>query len=145
MIKLAFYKAHQGNLTDKVISWWTKGPYSHVEIVVGPDVNNLSMYSSSGLDDGVRLKPHKYNPSLWEYVNIDIDFSILFKIYQRTIGNKYDYLGILGFILPLQDRENKWFCSEWVSNILKCSGDRRFYTLEPSRVSPNKLYKIIKG
>jgi hypothetical protein len=145
MIKVAFYKAHQGNLTDKVISWWTKGPYSHVEIVVGPDVNNLSMYSSSGLDDGVRLKPHKYNPNLWEYVDIDIDFSILLKIYQITNRNKYDYLGILGFILPLQDRENKWFCSEWVSNILKCSGDKRFYTIEPSRISPNKLYKIIKG
>jgi hypothetical protein len=145
MVKLAFYKAHQGNFIDRVISWWTNGPYSHVEIVVGPDINNLSMYSSSGIDNGVRLKQHKYNPTLWEYVDINLDFNVLLQIYNRTKGNKYDYSGILGFILPFRDRQDSWFCSEWVSNVLKCSGDKRFYTLNPSRISPNKLYKIIKG
>jgi hypothetical protein len=145
MIKLTFYKAYQGNLTDKIISWWTKGPYSHVEIVVGPDVNNLAMYSSSGLDGGVRKKPHRYDTNKWEYIDIDLNLNILLQIYNKTKDCKYDYSGILGFVLPLQDRENKWFCSEWVSNVLKCSGDKRLYLKEPSKISPNKLYKIIKG
>jgi hypothetical protein len=144
MVKLAFYKAHQGGWDDKLISWWTKGPYSHVEIVVGPDVDNLTMYSSYASDGGVRRTLHKYDPTVWEYVDIDLDFNVLFQIYQRTNGMKYDYLGMLGFILPFKDRENKWFCSEWVSNVLKCNGDKRFYTLEPSRISPNKLYKIVR-
>jgi putrescine aminotransferase len=41
-MKLAFYKAHQGGLDDKLISWWTKGKFSHTEIV-----SNGYMYSSS--------------------------------------------------------------------------------------------------
>jgi hypothetical protein len=103
------------------------------------------MYSSSGMDGGVRLKPHKYNSSLWEYVNIDIDFNVLLKIYQSTIGAKYDYLGILGFILPLQDKKNRWFCGEWCSNVVKCSGNKKMYLYNPSKLSPNDFYNIIKG
>jgi hypothetical protein len=144
MIKLAFYKAHQGNLIDKIIGWWTNGEYSHTEIIVGNNLDDLIMYSASGIDGGVRKKPHKYNPNKWEYIDIDLNLNILNEIYNKTKDCKYDYLGILGFILPLQDRQNKWFCSEWVSNVLKCSGDKRLYLKEPSKLSPNKLYKIIK-
>jgi hypothetical protein len=140
MIKLAFYKAHQGGLDDKLISWWTKGKFSHTEIV-----SNGYMYSSSGMDGGVRKKPHKYDTKKWEYVDIELDLGILNEIFEKTENQKYDFKGILGFIIPLQDRSNKWFCSEWCSNVIKCNGDKRFYTLEPSRISPNKLYKIIKG
>jgi hypothetical protein len=145
MIKLAFYKAHQGNLTDKIISWWTKDKYSHTEIVVGNNFDDLIMYSASGIDGGVRKKSHRYDTNKWEYIDIDLNLNILNEIYEKTNKQKYDWFGIIGFILPLQDRQNKWFCSEWVSNVLKCNGDKRFYTLEPSRISPNKLYKIIKG
>ena len=139
MIQLAFYKAHQGNWSDKLISWWTKGPYSHVEIVIGSG----TMYSSSQYDGGVRIKQHKYDINKWEYIKVDLDINILDNIFNRTKGNKYDWLGILGFILPIQDRTNRWFCSEWCSNVLKCSGDKRFYLLEPSKISPNRLYKIV--
>jgi hypothetical protein len=103
------------------------------------------MYSASGIDGGVRKKLHKYNPNKWEYIDIDLNLNILNEIYNKTKDCKYDYKGILGFILPLQDRENKWFCSEWVSNVLKCSGDKRLYLKEPSKLSPNKLYKITKA
>ena len=34
-IKLAFYKG-KGNWKNKVIRWWTKSPYSHVELIL-PD------------------------------------------------------------------------------------------------------------
>jgi hypothetical protein len=145
MIKLAFYKAHQGNLTDKIISWWTKGPYSHVEIVVGPDVYNLLMYSSSGYDKGVRIKKHKYDPAKWEYIDIDIDINVLHKIYKETENCKYDYVGILGFIVPFRDKSSNWFCSEWCSNIVKCSGNKKMYLHNPSKLSPNDFYNIIKG
>jgi hypothetical protein len=142
---LAFYKAHQCDWTDKLIALWTKGKYSHVEIVVESDVNNLLMYSSHPNDGGVRRRLHKYDPTKWEYINIDLDYNILLGIYNKTKNDSYDFSGILGFIIPFRDRENKWFCSEWVSNVLKCNGDKRFYILAPSRISPNKLYKIVKG
>jgi len=54
-------------------------------------------------------------------------------------------IGMVGFILPLKDREKEWFCSEWVSNALKISGCKKLWTKEPNKISPNKLYKILKG
>ena len=34
MVKIAFYKG-KSRLFNKVVSWWTRGPYSHTELVVG--------------------------------------------------------------------------------------------------------------
>ena len=33
-IRLAFYKG-KGDWVDKLVRWWTKSQYSHVEVVVG--------------------------------------------------------------------------------------------------------------
>jgi len=145
MYKVAFYKAKQGNQVDKTISWFTEGLYSHCEIVISnPNNDTLTMYSSSGRDGGVRIKEHTYDENKWEYVNIELDYDVLTDIYSKTKHDKYDYTGILGFILPFKDRTNQWFCSEWVSNVLKCSGHKELWLLEPSKISPNRLYGILK-
>jgi len=143
--KLAFYKvtAKGADWTDKIINWWTgKTGFSHVEIVVEEN-GKLYMYSSSGRDGGVRRKPHKYDENTWEYVNIVIEKDLFYKFFSLTKENKYDFAGILGFVLPFQDRENKWFCSEWCSNVLKICGYQIMFTKEPSKISPNKLYKLV--
>ena len=145
---LAFYKSKNPNAEwdDKLIDWYTGSiGFSHVEIVVVYKTGKKEMYTSSPRDGGVRAKEHIWDENVWEYERINITFSHLTDIFTLTNGCKYDWNGILGFILPFQDRTNKWFCSEWCSNVLKTAGDKRFLILEPSKLSPNKLYKIIKG
>jgi len=137
---LAFYKA-PGDWSDKLIRWWTKSKYSHVELVTD---DFSTMYSSSGMDGGVRKKPHYYNVNTWTYVEVSVSEELVKDIFSETNGSKYDWFGILGFILPLQDRTNRWFCSEWCSNALKCGGDKRMYLQEPSKLSPGKLYNLVK-
>lgn len=137
---LAFYK-YNGDLSDKLIRWWTKGSYSHTELVTD---DFKYMYSSSGLDNGVRKKEHYYDTKKWDYIKVDVSLDLVIKVFNLTKDSKYDWLGILGFVLPFQDRANKWFCSEWCANILKCSGNKKFYLVEPSKTSPNDLYKIVK-
>lgn len=140
MIQLAFYKA-KGDWQDKVIRIWTKGPYSHVELIM-----DGYMYSSSPADGKVRKKPHVVDDSMWEYVNIpNLEVKHILEFFDLTKNEKYDYMGILGFIIPLKDRTNDWFCSEWCSNALKISGYEKMYKLEPSKLSPNGLYNLIKG
>jgi len=143
MVKIAFYKARQNRATwkDKLIAWYTGGSYSHVELIIG----NM-MYSASPRDGGVRKKQHIWDDRIWDYVEIkDVEVSKIVAFFKMTKGQKYDWLGILGFVLPTQDREHQWFCSEWVSNILKISGYKPLWNKEPSRISPNRLYKILKG
>jgi len=142
--KLAFYKVSGkgAEFEDKVINWWTgKEGFSHVEIVVEEN-GKLFMYSSSGRDGGVRRKPHTFDMNTWKYVEVEIDRDKFYQFFKITENCKYDFMGILGFVFPFQDREDKWFCSEWCSNVLKISGDKRFFTKEPSRLSPNKFYEI---
>ena len=142
MCKVAFYKglsAPGRDWTDWLICKWTHGPYSHVELVIDGDG-----YSSSPEDGKVRKTKHTIDEETWDYIDIEyLNESDILKFFMMTKGSKYDWLGILGFIIPFKDRTNKWFCSEWVSNAMKISGCVRLWKLEPSKISPNKLYRIL--
>jgi hypothetical protein len=145
-VTFAFYKGLEAPGTrfdDKLICWWTKSPYSHVELIV-----NGYMYSTSPRDGKVRAKKHIYDLSTWEYVDIKVnpdriyDFNNYFKL---TKGMKYDWMGILGFIFPLQDRTKEYFCSEWCSKAGIIMGISKLFLLEPSKTSPGKLYESLTG
>ena len=51
---------------NRLIAWWTKGKYSHVEIVLSDGTS----YSSSFMDGGVRGKHIQFNGSNWDFINI---------------------------------------------------------------------------
>ena len=141
--QVAFYKGNSetanGIAFDKIIRRWTHGPYSHSEIIL-----NGKMYSSSPRDGGVRSKVHKYDPDKWDYIKLsDIYVQNIKFFYKLTENEPYDWLGILGFVVPLKDKTRAWFCSEWCANALKVSGCKKLFAYEPSKLSPNKLYKIL--
>jgi hypothetical protein len=143
MVKVAFYKSNQNHAdwTDKLIAWWTGGSYSHTELII-----DGYMYSTSPRDGEVRAKKHNFDENIWDYVEIDnVEIPKVIEFFKMTKDQRYDWLGILGFVVPLKDRTNRWFCSEWVSNALKIAGCRKLWKQEPSKISPNKLYKILKG
>jgi len=144
MVRIAFYKgltAPHRDWKDWVICKWTHGQYSHVELVIGD-----TMYSSSPRAGKVRAKQHITDNESWDYIDMPfIEERNILEFFNMTQGSKYDYIGILGFVIPIKDRTNEWFCSEWVSNALKISGCKSLWKLEPSKISPNKLYKILKG
>jgi hypothetical protein len=143
MVKVAFYKAFKNpnsHFDDKLIAWWTKWEYSHTELIV-----DGYMYSTSPRDKGVRVKKHKFDKNVWDYVEINnIETSKIIEFFKMTEGQPYDWFGIFGFIIPIKDITNQWFCSEWVSNALKIAGCRKLWKQEPSKISPNKLYRILK-
>ena len=152
-VLLAFYKTqHSKYLSDKIINWWTgNNGYCHVEIFI-PDTTKR--YTSSGRIGGVierdikSLKSYKnkLEDSTWKFVEIDVPCLTIEEIeifYDKTKHHKYDWFGILGFVLPFKDREDRWFCSEWVATVLKNHNYLPLATKEPSKISPNDLYKII--
>ena len=153
-VTLAFFKTFEKDndettILGKLVGLYTHGPYSHVAIII-EDIkdgllNESTQWEASPTSGYVKKSKHMYDEVKWDYIDINIkDINNTIEFLNSVLGNKYDYAGILGFILPIQDRSNRWFCSELASNILKIDGYEPMWYIEPSSVSPNKLYKLLK-
>ena len=130
--QLAFYKG-KGDLTDKLIRWWTDSKYSHVELIVD------GMWLSSSPRDG-KLRSKHIVPNLdnWDFVEVDVMSARVHNVFNKYRGTRYDYLGIfLSQIIPLDiDDKNKMFCSEFCATALGYD--------KPNQYSPGSLYEKVK-
>ena len=131
MVRVAFYKG-KGTWFDKGIRWWTRSPYSHVELVMGE-----VCYSSSPRDGGVRDKIISLGAS-WEVAPVPwLDQGRAVEIYETHRGEGYDFTGIVTrqvFNAPL-DKRSRWFCSEFVAHCLGLPN--------PSKYSPGDLHELL--
>jgi hypothetical protein len=133
---------------DKLIAWWTNGNYYHTELILPNDKSKTgyTMWTADVVTNKVRKKDHIFNINRYDYKEIEVtdeQLDLINDFLLTVQGDKYDKLGILGFIIPVQDRSDRWFCSELCSNSLKIIGYRSMWFIEPSSVSPNKLYDIV--
>lgn len=130
-VKLAFYKG-EGDWVDKLIRWWTKSQYSHVEVVVGD-----TWISSSPRDGGVRsMRMETYNTEHWDIIDYPgVSTVDVFDLFRRTKGNDYDFIGILfSQVLPLGiQSKSKWYCSEWAAKL----------KYKNSKLNPQQLYELV--
>lgn len=128
---VAFYKGRE-RILNRLISWWTRGKYSHVELVLD---NGISI-SSSFMDGGVRYKRIDYNPDNWDFIEVGPVTDDIKMMADSLIGMKYDLRGILGFVIrSVADDRKKMFCSEAVMHLLGYD--------EPWRFSPNTASIIL--
>ena len=130
-IRLAFYKG-KGDWVDKVIKWWTKSQYSHVEVVVGN-----TWISSSPRDGGVRsMRMESYNAEHWDIIDYPgVTSGDVFDLFRRTKGDDYDFIGIFfSQVLPLGvQSKSKWYCSEWAAELKYVK----------TNLSPKELYELV--
>ena len=148
-VKVAFYKG-QGNWKHKIIRWWTKSPYSHVELIM-PD--NYTWASISPLLTATVSKRIKTDFDLenWDFVSLEINeiqHEIIQDFFEETKGCKYDWIGMIcSQLLPFHiKRKNKWYCSEWIAYALRIAGVINWRVIkiyDQSDLSPKKLYEII--
>lgn len=154
--QLAFYKATSGTLWSRLISLWTGGPYSHVELAmpdVSPDDPSLGAwphdpggtlcFSSSEQDGGTRFKVIDLKDGKWDVVDVpNVSEALLIRDAQKYNHLKYDWMAILGFVL--QDApaaKDEYMCSEMCTTLLQLQG--QLNDLKPARTSPNALYKRV--
>lgn len=134
MMQLAFYKGRT-RLFDRAVQWWTRGPYSHVELVF----SDGRAASASTRDGGVRIKYIKWNLESWDFITVNGDETLAKKWFEDHTGEKYDYIGLFGFLWrPYKDNKRRWFCSEAVLEALQLS-------TESWRFCPNTLASIVKN
>lgn len=135
-MRIAFYKGRK-RLFNRLVSWWTNGPYSHVECLLmeGQDGKFLCG-GSSMMDGGVRMKLMPLIPDHWDIIEIpnhSVPVIEWFKIHDHEA---YDTLGLFGFIGRRGTQwQSKWFCSEAVAAALDFK--------EPYRYDPNTLFDAL--
>ena len=141
MMKAAFYKVSAPNAGwfDKLVSFWTRSQYTHVELIFSSGLS----FSSSIRDGGCRYKAIGYDSITWDYISLDYitperELEIK-KFCNSQTGKGYDFLGILlSQFIPFNIQDPKrWFCSEIVSKALGFT--------HASSYSPKSLYNIFKG
>ena len=133
-VKVAFYK-NNSHLFNRLVAWWTKGKYSHMELVFSDGL----AASSSNRDRGVRYKRIHFSPANWDVFELDETFSEEFarEYFNRRLDKRYDIKGLFGFVWQAaKDNPNKEFCSE------VCMGMLVF--AEPWRFSPNQAFPVLK-
>jgi len=131
--KAAFYKGtHPGmaGIYNRLVRWWTRSPYSHVELIFfdgGPDANSQAA-SSSYMDGGVRFSWFKFDPALWDFVDLPDALALpALAWFDKHEGAAYDLLGNVHFVLSaVGDDKRKWFCSEAVAAALGIPDPERF-------------------
>ena len=143
-MKFAFYKYDRTKwnfetIVDRLICFATRGKYSHVEAMLeqNPD-GSWQCASSTPRDGGVRIKNIFLKPEHWEIIDVDCDTQGVRYWFESHKGCKYDFLGILGFVIRQENGEsNKYFCSEAIMESLGFDDAWRF--------DVSATYSILKG
>jgi hypothetical protein len=113
MLKAAFYRGTRpgmAGLYNRAVRWWTKSPYSHIELVFSDGLAG----SASFADGGVRLKQIEFSPERWDFIELPAHLEPAARAwFEQHSGAGYDLLGNLQFILALfGNSRERWFCSE---------------------------------
>jgi hypothetical protein len=140
-MRVAFFKGrHPGykGLFGVLVKWWTRGDFSHVELVVEDRGTSGVCWSSTFLDHGVRRAVVDFTPGDWIFVDIpttaEQDAAAL-AWFEQHAGEPYDVRGLFGFVLRrIPGEKGKWFCSESVAAALGVE--------DPWRFDPATFYRV---
>ncbi|MFZ3001586.1 MAG: hypothetical protein WA071_14765 [Undibacterium umbellatum] len=133
---VAFYKGTRPGIAgiyNRLVRWWTKGPYSHCELVFADGMSASASY----IDGGVRLKYIEYDSERWDIVKVPASLEPAARRWFREhLGDKYDLKGNFHFLVSaVGDDNGKWFCNEAIGAALGMS--------EPWRFDPNSFYAVL--
>ena len=151
-ISIAFYKA-RGRRRDRLIRRWTRSPYSHVEILL-MDRKTLVGINPPTKNIVKKSFPRKYTLKTdWDLVSISIDREQekrLLEFMSRTMGHKYDWIGmLLSNLIPFKVKQkNKWYCSEWVLEALLYANILQTRKISPYNhrgISPGELFILLQN
>lgn len=135
-MKIAFYKG-PGKLFDHVIRAWTRGPYSHAEVVFDDDLSGpVLCASSSALDGGVRFKRMFLSPDRWDIIDVPaFDTAAALQWFVDHDGLKYDYLGLFSVWTPVKHSRQRWYCTESIAAAANIK--------DPWRWDPNRFACLV--
>jgi hypothetical protein len=144
-MKVALFKGRHPGIKGwlgVLTKWWTRGPYSHGELVIGEMTDGRSIcWSSTYLDKGVRRALIQLDPADWDVLELDVTDAqrdAALQWFREHEGQGYDVLGLFDFVWRRGDGDkSKWFCTEAVAAALNLP--------EPWRKDPNTFAAELRG
>jgi uncharacterized protein YycO len=141
-VKVAFFRGRHPGIKGwlgVVTKWWTRGPFSHVELIADQSDNTAICWSSAFLDGGVRCKAIVLDAADWITVDVPVTVdqaAAAIEWFKQHAGQPYDVRGLFGFVMRrIPAEKGKWFCSEAVAAALGYA--------ESWRLDPNTLFYVL--
>jgi hypothetical protein len=136
-VKAAFYKGTRPGLQgwyNRIVRCWTRGIYSHVELVFPGDLGASASY----VDGGVRIKPIQFDESRWDFIDLPNELETEARAwFAEHTGQPYDLMGNVRFLIgTVPEDRDRWFCSEAIAEALGFADSWRF--------EPNILYAVLR-
>ena len=146
-IRIAFFKG-RGRKRDRLIRWWTKSKYSHVELVI-PDRGWWLGIHPPESPNVRKMVNHAYKEYEWDFIDFEVSKAqadSIIRFYNLTKGSAYDWVGMtLSHVTPFKVRHTKkWYCSEWVIYALEYARVIRERLCVKNRLHPEEVYNILK-
>jgi hypothetical protein len=153
IVKLAFKKDCNG-IIGRLIKWWTKSRYCHVEILLpGRDGKyEPGVWVSANGRKGVRMKPIIWplDHTRWDYIDVEVpdeNYDNVIKRLNEIIKFKYatkDLILVQMLKLDKMESRKRAFCSETVCEILRAFKEPKIMKLDTPCVnfSPEDLYRL---
>lgn len=139
--------AHDNNnLVDTVTSLISGSKYAHVQIVfsngeVGGAWRGIGEVALRPINDVITY------PFLYDYVQIndnEIDEMEVYNYIEQRLGEKFDMIKAISYIVLPDDNKDKWHCSSIVFSALLEGGLKTKYDYLPAEaISPEKIYNIL--
>jgi hypothetical protein len=148
-MKLAFFQSNYGSEIDKMISVFTHGPYSHVELVFKDANPTKAQAFSARPSEGARFTTIDLTQPCWTVVPLVSTAEQQAKCYiaaQAMVSAHlhYDWFAIIGFLVPLDlDTHKGEMCSEAIEKVIQEGYGGEVPKREAWEVSPNELYKMV--
>jgi len=133
----------QNDPLSALIRHVSRGPVSHAEFIT-PDGYRLG----SRFKGGIQKRAMDYEPFTYE-ARITIPCAIANSVYALAdsyIGSKYDWPGLLNFVLPGHDIQaaGQDYCSEFVDRVLRSLSVTRPAIFPPESTSPVDLLRMLE-
>jgi len=153
IVKLAF-KKNCNSFFQRLIKWFTKSKYCHVEILLPNSEGEFKpgVWFSANGKKGVRIKPiiHPIDESKWDLIDVKVNsdkYDEVVKYINYLTEFKYAFKDLfLVQVLKLDKLESRkrLFCSESVCEILRKFEEPKIMKLDIDCVnfSPEDLYRI---
>lgn len=137
---MLFAFSKKTSILDKIIKWWDRGPYCHVECILDKAPDGSYTICSSEPGTGVRtLYGQILDPAEWDFVEVkSADVENVRGWFIQHDGESYFWRGLFGFVLrpTTGPSKKKWFCSE--ACLTAAFGAEQAW-----RFTPNAMFDIV--
>jgi len=143
-IWVAFYYASARNWRQKIVAWWTKSPYLHAELILPGGITAGICPEEEGVVRMVQEDSGCMGEN-WKRIELKVDdhqLKNIFRFYEQTAGQKYDWIGMVisQFVPYMIKHDRKWYCSQWIAHALITAG---IFPVTYEKISPGRLHEMV--